>query len=78
MIMEQIDAIVETPDWKPKTLIIGTVIGALVGLGAAYLFLQRVESDKIPPRLKPADGVRLGVMVMALLRSVSELGERGL
>ena len=76
--MEEIDAIVETPDWKPKALIIGTVIGALVGLGAAYLFTQRVEVDNARPKLKPADGVRLGVMVMSLLRSVADLGESGM
>jgi CBS-domain-containing membrane protein len=75
--MEEIDAIVETPDWKPRALIIGTVIGALVGLGAAYLYSQRVEADNAQPRLRPADGVRLGVLVMALLRSVAELGESG-
>jgi CBS-domain-containing membrane protein len=75
--MEEIDTIVEIPDWKPKALIVGTLIGALVGLGAAYLFTQRVEADNAQPRLRPADGVRLGVMIMSLLRSVAELGEGG-
>ncbi len=73
--MEETNAIIEAPNWKPKALIIGTVIGALVGLGAAYLFAQRVESENSDPSIKPADGVKLGMMVLGLLRSVAELGE---
>lgn len=73
--MEETSAIVEAADWKPKALIIGAVIGALVGLGAAYLYSQRVEAESEGPSIKPADGVRLGVMVLGLLRSIAELGE---
>ncbi len=73
--MEETNAIVETADWKPKALIIGALIGALVGLGAAYLYSQRVEAESAGPNIKPADGVRLGVMVLGLLRSVAEMGE---
>lgn len=73
--MEETNAIIETADWKPKALIIGAVIGAVVGLGAAYLYAQRVEAQNEGPNIKPADGVRLGVMVLGLLRSVAELGE---
>jgi hypothetical protein len=73
--MKETNAIVEAPNWKPKALVIGAVIGALVGLGAAYLFAQRVEAENADPNIKPADGVKLGVMVLSFLRSVAELGE---
>jgi hypothetical protein len=75
--MEETNAIVEAANWKPKALIIGAVIGALVGVGAAYLFAQRVEAENGDPTIKPVDGVRLGVMVLGLLRSIAELGESG-
>jgi hypothetical protein len=75
--MEETNEIVEASNWKPKALIIGAVIGALVGVGAAYLYAQRVESENAEPTMRPADGVRLGVMVLGLLRSIAELGESG-
>lgn len=77
VVMEETSAIVEAPNWKPRALIIGTVIGALVGLGAAYLFMQRVEAESGDPSIKPVEGVKLGVMVLGLLRAVAELGESG-
>lgn len=62
-------------DWKPKVLIIGAVLGALVGLGAAYLLTQNPPEDGSPPKISAGEGVKLGVLVMGLLRSVAQLGE---
>lgn len=62
-------------DWKPKVLIIGAVLGALVGLGAAYLLTQNPPKDGGPPKITAGEGVKLGVLVMGLLRSVAQLGE---
>ncbi len=60
--------------WKPKALAIGTVLGALVGLVAAYLYIQNQQEDR-PPELSPGDGVKLGVLVFGLLRSIASLRE---
>lgn len=72
-------AIVESnpPDdsWKLKTLFIGGVIGALVGLGAAFLLTKRAEQKGQSLAITPVKGVQLGVMVAGLLRSVLSLGE---
>ncbi len=73
--MEETKAIVEAQNWKPRALIIGTAIGALVGLGAAYLFAQRVEAENSDPTIQPVDGVKLGVLVLGMLRYIAELGE---
>ena len=35
-----------TANPKPKILILGGIIGALMGLGAAYLFIQRAEREE--------------------------------
>lgn len=64
-----------TENWKPKALIIGAAVGALVGLGAAYLFINQAERSGSKPEITPGQGVRLGVLVFGLLRQIAALGE---
>lgn len=59
-------------DWRPKALIIGGVIGAVVGVTATYLLLQRNEDDT-PPDFSVGEGVKIGVLVLGLLRSIANL-----
>lgn len=68
-------ALVKADDWKPKVLIIGVVAGALVGLGAAYLLAQNSEREGRAPEITPGEGVKLGLLVLGLLRSVATLHE---
>jgi hypothetical protein len=51
------------------------VIGALIGVGGAYLYVQRANDPDHLPAVTPGDGVRLGLLVLGLLRSVADLGE---
>jgi len=71
-----IEEIEKVDNWKPKVLIIGAVLGALVGLGAAFLLAQNAEKEGQPPQISAGDGVKVGVIVMGLLRTVATLGER--
>ncbi len=67
----------ERPDdtWKLQTLVIGGVLGALVGVGAAFLLTKRAEQSGTKLALTPGKGVQLGVMLAGLLRSILSLGE---
>jgi DMSO reductase anchor subunit len=71
--------IIEAPPpdnlWKFKTLLIGGVIGALVGVSAAFLLTKRAEQKGQSLAITPVKGVQLGVMVAGLLRSILSLGE---
>ncbi len=60
--------------WKPKVLIIGTALGAAVGLGAAYLMVQRAEREGEHVQIGAGEGIKLGLLVFGLLRSVAQLG----
>jgi len=58
--------------WQTKALIIGGVIGAAAGVTAAYLLAQR-SKDGQPPEMSVGEGVKIGVLVLGLLRSISNL-----
>jgi uncharacterized membrane protein YadS len=70
--------IIEVENWKPKILIAGAVIGALVGIGAAYLYTQAAERERglQSPDFSAGDGIKLGVMLLGLLRSVADLANK--
>ena len=59
-------------NWKAKALFFGGLIGALTGLGATYVMIQRSDD---PPEVGPTDGVKLGLLLLGLIRAVSDLGE---
>ncbi len=63
------------PAWKTRALALGALIGALTGLGAAYLLVQRAEAEQRPPQLGAKQGVKLGLLLLGLLRQVGQLLE---
>lgn len=60
-------------NWRARTLIVGAVVGLLTGLGTAYLIIQRSDDDDQPPAMGAGDGVRLGLLLLGLMRQVGEL-----
>lgn len=58
--------------WQSKAMIVGGVIGAAAGVAAAYLLAQR-SKDGQPPDISLGEGVKIGVLVFGLLRSISNL-----
>lgn len=64
-------------NWRPKVLVIGAVAGAVIGAYAAYLFVNQAEKFGNKPEVTAGDGVRLGLLVLGLLRQVTALGEGG-
>ncbi len=60
-------------DWRARTLIIGGIVGLLTGLGTAYVIIQRSSEDDSPPSMGAGDGVRLGLLLLGLVRQVGEL-----
>ncbi len=54
-------------------LIIGAILGALIGVGAAYMYSQQDREDR--GALKPKDAMNLSVAVIAVLRQIADLGK---
>ncbi len=60
--------------WKGKVLLIGGLVGALTGLGAAYLIISKSQEHDEPPRIGAGDGLRLALLLLGLVRQIGELG----
>ena len=60
---------------KTRTLLFGALIGAATGLVAALLMQRRAEQSGTEVSLSTGDGMKLGFMVLGLLRAVASLGE---
>ena len=60
---------------KNRTLLLGALAGAMTGLVAAMLLNRRAEQEGTELALTTGDGMKLGVMVIGLLRAISSMGE---
>ena len=63
-------------DWKTKALIVGGVVGALVGVGAAYLYIRNIEEAGEEPQLETKDALQLGVSLVSLVKQIANLGSK--
>ena len=77
-IQEKVDIgnIVQSDEASTRQLLaLGVLIGALTGLGGAYLLIQRSRKKVERPNLSSKEGLRLGLLIFGLLRQVAMLGE---
>jgi hypothetical protein len=66
-------------NWKTQLIVFGVAAGALIGAGAAYLYVRSVEAEQggaaLAPRpVKPVAAVSVGLTVLGLLRQIAGLG----
>ena len=67
------------PDWRMRTTLIGSALGALAGVAAALMFIRRSEETGEPPSLRKTDpGLVLatGITLLGLLRQIADMGNR--
>lgn len=65
--------------WRTRAMLAGGIIGSLIGVSAAYLYVRASDEGsegRAPKRLKTGDAVRVGVALTALVRQIAELGTR--
>jgi hypothetical protein len=61
--------------WKNRALLIGAIVGAVTGLGAALLYIRSVEdtgSDE-PHKVKTSDAIMLSVSLANIIRQAAKL-----
>ena len=68
-----------TPDWRMRTTLVGSALGAIAGVVAALMFIRRSEDAGEPPSIRKTDpGLILaaGITLLGLLRQIADMGER--
>jgi hypothetical protein len=60
---------------KSSTILTGALIGAGIGIFAAILLTRRAESEDRETAITTGEGLKLGVLVIGLLRAISSLGD---
>lgn len=64
------------PNWKTKMLLIGSVGGALLGAGTAYLLARSAEGSRGgPPEISTKDLLSTGIAVIGVIRGIAALGD---
>jgi hypothetical protein len=62
-------------DWRMKTFVVGGLVGALLGLVGAYIYVRSYEKRGEAPELAPSEAVGLGLTALGLLRQIASLNE---
>ncbi|MGH2592058.1 MAG: hypothetical protein ACRDGG_00945 [Anaerolineae bacterium] len=70
--------------WKNRAMIVGGVLGTLVGIGAAMLYIRAEENelekarDKPPTRkrIAPSAALPIAIAVLGVLKQITGLADR--
>ena len=62
-------------DNRGRTIFFGILIGGATGLVAALLLNRRAVKDERTTAITAGEGLKLGVLVFGLLRTISSLGD---
>jgi hypothetical protein len=62
-----------TQSFQTKVLVGGALLGAMVGLAGAFLLIKNNERKGTELNMSAGEGVKLSLIIMALLRQVAEL-----
>ena len=60
---------------KPKILMMGAVIGALTGVGTAYLLTKNAEKEGEDLAISTGQGLKLGLLILGMLRQILQLDD---
>lgn len=62
-------------NWQLRTILVGSAVGALIGLGASWLLVRTSrESVGGPPHVTTGDALKLGITTVGLVRAIAALG----
>lgn len=62
-------------DWRTKSLLLGGALGALLGIIAAYVYVNATDKADKTPEIRPAEAVAVGLAILGVLRQIAGLPE---
>ena len=64
--------------WKTRLYVTGAGIGALVGVGTAYLLARTADESGSagPPHISTADAVKSVIGIIGIMRGIAALGDK--
>ena len=62
--------------WRTKAFVTGGLVGALLGLGAAYIYVSSAEKTGEKPELPASEAVGIGLALLAVLRQIATMHEK--
>jgi hypothetical protein len=65
----------QNESWKNKVLIVGGLVGALLGVGAAFLYIRTAEEAGGPREVSTGQVLKLAVAALGVVRQVSQLAD---
>jgi NhaP-type Na+/H+ or K+/H+ antiporter len=65
-------------NWKTKSYVIGVLLGIVLGLLSAYLYVRSTEENRgtNPGKIKTGDAMKLVLALLALVRQIADLGNK--
>ncbi len=60
--------------WKKQTILISTLLGTLIGFLASYVWIQQAEENNATPSISAGEGVKVGMGVLNVLRTIADIG----
>jgi len=67
------ELIIVDKSWRTKIIAAGAILGALTGVGAAYLIIRQADEEGV--QFSSKEGVKLGITLLGFLRQITQLGE---
>jgi hypothetical protein len=61
--------------WQVKTLVIGGIVGAGIGLLSAFLLVKNSEKSGSKPELSFREGFKIAVLAFGVVRNIANLYE---
>ncbi len=60
---------------KVKVIVMGALIGALTGAGAAWMLAKNAEKEGKQLQVSASQGVKLGMLLLGTLRQIAQMDE---